>query len=84
MPRGKAGEANKGIVTLRAQYGKVVSSSKEKKEILVLKRYRNGGTPTTDETFDVKFEKEINASAEAKLWWRRNGKTVVQKTCRRS
>ena len=48
--------------TLRAQNGKMVttSSSKGKREVLV-EHYRKLGTPTANETFDAEFEKEINA-----------------------
>ena len=62
----QAGEAHTGIVTLRAKNGKMVSSSKGKRETLV-ERYRNLGTPTTNETFDAEFEKDIDAWMEANV-----------------
>ena len=55
----QAGEADTGIATLRAQNGKMVSSSKGKREVLV-KHHRKLGTPTVNETFDAEFETEIN------------------------
>ena len=62
----QAGEADTGIATLRAQNGKMVSSSKGKREVLV-EHYRKLGTPTTNENFDAEFEKELNAWAEANV-----------------
>ena len=59
----QAGEADTGIATLRAQKGNVVRSLKGKRELLV-EHYRKLGTPTTNETLDAEFEKEINAWAE--------------------
>ena len=58
---------DKGIATLRAQNGKMVSSSKGKREVLV-EHYRKLGTPKPntefDTEFDTEFEKEINTWAE--------------------
>ena len=62
----QAGEADTGIATLRAQNGKIVSSSQGKREVLV-EYYRKLGTPTTNETFDAEFEKEIDAWVEANV-----------------
>ena len=62
----QAGEADTGIATLRAQNGIMVSSSKGKREVLV-EHYRKLGTPTTNETFDAEFEKEIDAWVEANV-----------------
>ena len=62
----QADEAGRGIATLRAQNGKMVSSSKGKREVLV-EHYRKLGTPTANETFDVEFDKEISARAEANV-----------------
>ena len=53
---------------------------KGKREVLE-EHYRKLGTPTTNKTFDAKFEKEINAWAEANVDDQK-GKTVVQKGCR--
>ena len=44
----------------------MVSSSKEKREVLV-EHYRKLGAPTANETFDAEFDKEINAWAEANV-----------------
>ena len=62
----QAGEADTGIATSRAPNGKLVSGSTGKKEALA-ERYRKLGTPTANETFDVEFEKKINAWAEANV-----------------
>ena len=62
----QARETGTGIVTLRAQNGKMASSSKGKREVLV-EHHRKLGTPTTNETFDAEFEKKINAWAEANV-----------------
>ena len=62
----QAGEADTGMATLRAQCGKMVSSSKGKREVLE-EHYRKLGTPTANETFDAAFEKEINTWAEANV-----------------
>ena len=62
----QAGEADTGIATLRAQNGKMVSSSKEKRGVLV-EHYRKLGTPKTNETFDAEFEKEIDARVETNV-----------------
>ena len=64
--RKQAGEADTGIATLRARNGKMVCSSKGKREVLA-EHYRKLGTPTANETFDAKLEKEINAWAEANV-----------------
>ena len=48
----QAGEADTVIATLRAQNGKIVSSSKGKRDVLV-EHYRKVGTPTTNETLDA-------------------------------
>ena len=62
----QAGGADTGIAILRAQNGKMVSSSKGKREAPV-EYCRKLGTPTANETFDAEFEKEINAGAEANV-----------------
>ena len=62
----QAGEADTGIATLRAQNGKMVSSLKGEREVLV-EHYRTLGTPTANETFDAAFKKEINAWAESNV-----------------
>ena len=62
----RAGEADTGIATLREQNGKMVSSSKGKREVLV-EHHRKLGTPTTNEMFDAEFEKEIDAWVEANV-----------------
>ena len=59
-----AGESDTGVATLKAQNGKMVRSSKRKREVLA-EHHRKLGTPTTNKTFDAEFEKEINAWAEA-------------------
>ena len=61
----RAGEVKNGLATLKPQDGKMVSSSKEKKGVLVV-RYWKLGTPTTNKAFDAEFEK-INAWAEANV-----------------
>ena len=61
----QARETGTGIVTLRAQNGKMLSSSKGKRE--VLEHYRKLEKPTTNETFDAEFEKEIDAWVEANV-----------------
>ena len=60
------GAADTGIATSRVQDGKMVSSSKGKREVLV-EHYRKLGTPTSNKTFDAEFEKEINAWVEANV-----------------
>ena len=62
----QAGQADAGIATLRAQTGKMVSSSKGEREVLV-EHSRNLGTPTANEMFDVEFETEIITWAEANV-----------------
>ena len=62
----QAGEVDTEISTLRTQNGKMVSSSKGKREVLV-EHYRKLGTPAANETFDAEFEKEISAWAEANV-----------------
>ena len=44
----------------------MVSCSKGKREVLV-EYHRKPGTPTTNETFDAEFEKEIDAWVEANV-----------------
>ena len=78
IPGKQAGEADTGIATLRAQNGKMVTSSKGKRRVLAA-HYRKLGTPTTNKTFVAEFEEEINAWAEANVdapkkgrqWFRR-------------
>ena len=62
----REGKINNGIATLRAQNGKMASSSKGKREVLV-EHYRKLllGTPTTNKTLSAELEEEINAWAEA-------------------
>ena len=57
--------ADTGIATLRAQNGKMDSSSKGKREVLVENCRKL--TPTATETFEAQFEKEINGWAEANV-----------------
>ena len=52
-----------GIASLRAHNGKVVSSSKGEKEVLVV-YYRKLEPPTASGTFNAEFEKEINVCAK--------------------
>ena len=52
----QAGEADTGIATLRAQNGKMVSCSKEKREALAA-QYLKLGTLTANETFVAEFDK---------------------------
>ena len=61
-----AGKIDNGIATLRTQNGKVVSSSKGKREVLV-EHYSKIGTPKPHAKFDAEFEKEINAWAEVNV-----------------
>ena len=44
----------------------MVSTSKGKREVLV-EYYRKLGTPTSNDTFDAEFDKEIDAWAEANV-----------------
>ena len=44
----------------------MVSCSKGKREVLA-EHHRKPGTPTTNETFDAEFEKEIDAWVEANV-----------------
>ena len=60
---GKKRGGDTEITTLRSAEGKMVSSSKGKREVLV-EHYRKLGTPTTNDNFDSEFEKEINSWAE--------------------
>ena len=60
----QAGKMDKGIATLRAQNGKMVSSSKGKRDVLV-EHYRKLGTPKPSTKFGTELEKEINTWAEA-------------------
>ena len=57
------GEADTRIAILRAQNGKMVSSSRWTRQVLV-EHYRKLATPTMNETFDAEFEKEIDAWVE--------------------
>ena len=52
----RAGKTDKGIATLRPKNGKMVSSSRGEREVLV-EHYRKLGT---NNRFDMEFEKEIN------------------------
>ena len=61
--RNRAGKIDNGIATLPAQNGKVVSSWKGKKKVLV-EHCRKLGTPKSNAKFDAEFENEINAWAE--------------------
>ena len=54
----RAGKIDNGIATLRAQNGKVVSSSKGKREVLV-EHYRKLGTPKPNAKFDAELEKKL-------------------------
>ena len=62
----QAGEADTEVATLRAQNGKMVSSSMGKREVPV-EHYREVGTPTDNKTFDAELDKEINSWAEANV-----------------
>ena len=61
----QAGKMDKGIATLRAQNGKMVSS-KGKRDLQV-EHYRKLGTPKPNTKYDTEFEKEINTWAEANV-----------------
>ena len=61
----RAGKTDKGIANLRAKNGKMVSSSKGKREVLI-EHYRKLGTPKINK-FGTKFEKEINKWADANV-----------------
>ena len=61
-----AGKIDNGIATLRAQKGKMVSSSKGKREVLV-EHYSKLGTPKANAKFDAEFEKDINAWADVNV-----------------
>ena len=52
-----------GMATLRAQNGKMVTSSKGRRQAL-LEHCRKLGTPRTNKYFDAEFEKEINGWAQ--------------------
>ena len=54
------------MATLSAKNGKMVSSSKGKREVLA-EHYRKLGTPTANEMFDTELHKETNAGAEANV-----------------
>ena len=62
----RAGKIDNEIATLRVQNGKMVSSSKGKREVLV-EHYRKLGTPKPSAKFDATFEKEINAWAAVNI-----------------
>ena len=62
----RAGKTDKGIATLRANNGKIVSSSRGKREVLE-EHHRKLGTPKTNNRFDTEFEKYINKWANAKV-----------------
>ena len=62
----RAGKIDNGRATLRAQNGKMVSSSKGKREVLV-EHYSKLGIPKPNARFDAEFEKEINAWAEVNV-----------------
>ena len=57
----RAGKIDNGIATLRAQNGKMVSSSKGKREEVLAEHYRKLGTPKPNAKFDADFENEIHA-----------------------
>ena len=66
IPGKQDGEADTATGTLKAKLGKMVSSSKGKRGVLI-EHYRNIGTPIIINTFDAEFEKENNAWAEANV-----------------
>ena len=59
----RAGKIDNGIATLRAQNGKMVSSSKGKREVLA-EHCRILGTPKPNAKFDAEFEKEIRVGGD--------------------
>ena len=64
----QTGKANTVTTTLRAQRaqnGKMISTSKEERKVLV-EQYRTRGT-LSQRKVDAEFEKGINACAEAKV-----------------
>ena len=61
----RAGKIDNGIANLRAQNGKMVSSSKGKREVLV-ERYSKLGTAKPNAKFDADSKKN-NAWAEANI-----------------
>ena len=60
----QAGEADRGIAILRTQNGKMASSSKGKREVLV-EHYHTLETATANGNVSTEFDKEINAWVEA-------------------
>ena len=76
----QAPHTDTGIATITAQNGKIVSSSKGKREVLV-EHYRKLGTSTTNIDFDAEFE-EINAWAEENVdasEWEESGSAGLQR-----
>ena len=64
----QAGEAGTGIIAALTQSGKMVSSSKRKREVLlIVERYHTLVTPTAKETCDAELEKKFKARAEANV-----------------
>ena len=77
----QAGEADTGIIaTLRAQNGKMVSSSKGKREEALVEHYRNLGTPTDSQRSVRRRIRERNqrVGKGERRWVRQKGETVVQ------
>ena len=67
------------------EHGRMVSSSKGKREVLV-KHCRKLGTPTANETFDEEFDKEINAWVNANVnesEREERGSDGLQRVCKR-
>ena len=79
----QARETGTGIVTLRAQNGKMASSSKGKREVLV-EHYRKLRTPTTSTTFDAEFREGYQRLGRGERRCIRTGRQVVQKGYRES
>ena len=78
----REGKTDKSIATLGAKNGKMVSSSRGEREVL-LEHYRKLGTPQTNNRFDMEFENEINKWANAKVE-ESNGRIVAPMSYRES
>lgn len=66
MTGNKVGNIDQEIAKLRAQNGKMVSSSKGKRETLV-EHYRELGAPKTNENFDPHIMEEINTWTDSDI-----------------
>ena len=72
----QAGKMDKGIATLRAQNGKMVSSSKGKREVPV-EHYRKLGSSTRN-------SRKKATCGQRRIEGRENGRIVARKNCRES